>query len=143
GRVRPGTVIVDYSSPSCFDRDRAMRRFAESGDILFASGGSVRPRGQSNWMMTLPPELLAMARDGGLQALMPASTAITGCVLSSLLPVSAGLPATLGEVTIQECREHWQAFAALGVEAAPLHCGTWTPTPADIMRFRTNVQAAA
>jgi amino acid adenylation domain-containing protein len=142
-RLRSGTIIVDDSFPLCFDVDRAMRRFATAGDILFAAGGSVRLNEDIDWTLMLPPDLLSFAQNGGMQSMLPSSAAITGCILSSLLPISAGVPATLGEVTIEECRGHWQALAALGIDAAPLHCGSWVPTQADITRFGTSVIEAA
>jgi hypothetical protein len=89
--------------------------------------------------LALPPELMPFARDSRLQAMLPSSTAVTGCLLSSLLPDVTSLAPTLGDVTAQECRQHWQAFAALGIDAAPLHCSAWTPTPSDITRFKTSV----
>jgi amino acid adenylation domain-containing protein len=137
-RLRPGTVMIDDSFPLCFDLDRAVERSRRQGDILFAAGGSVRPRLPIEWTLALPPELLALARDSGARALLPSSEDITGCILASLLPVVTDLRPTLGTVTVEECRETWQVFARLGIGAAELHCGQWAPTPDEVARFRAN-----
>ena len=44
-QLRPGAIVVDDSFPLCFDLAAALRRFRQSGDILFASGGSVQVPG--------------------------------------------------------------------------------------------------
>ena len=142
-RLRPGTIIVDYSFPSCFDFDRAMRRFASAGDIMVTAGGTVRLAGQANWTFRLPAECMPFAQNGCRDSLLPSSTAMTGCILSSLLPISAGVPATRGEVTIEECRGYWTAMEALGIDAAPLHWGSWRPTDQDISQFQVARARAA
>jgi predicted amino acid dehydrogenase len=142
-RIQPGTAIIDDSFPLCFDLEKALRRQRTAGDIFVAAGGSVLPPGPIEWMLALPPGLMAFAGDSRLQALLPPSHIITGCMLASLLPAAAGVSSTLGEVTIEECHAYWQAFASLGIEAAPLHCGSWIPSAADITRFKTSLLEAA
>jgi hypothetical protein len=137
-RLRPGTVMIDDSFPLCFDLDRAIERSRRQGDILFAAGGSVRPRQPIEWTLALPPELLALAGDSGARELLPSSEAITACILASLLPFVTELRPTLGTVTVEECRETWGVFARLGIGAAELHCGHWAPTPDEVARFRAN-----
>jgi predicted amino acid dehydrogenase len=133
-RLRPGTILVDDSFPLCFDLDRAIHRLRTARDILFAAGGSVRPPGPVDWTLALPPELVRFARD--IRPMLPSAEMLPGCMLSALLPDATTVRPTRGEVTAQECLAYWEAFSDLGIDAAPLHCGAWTTTPADIARFR-------
>ncbi|MEC8907053.1 MAG: amino acid adenylation domain-containing protein, partial [Verrucomicrobiota bacterium] len=43
-KVRPGTMIVDYSFPSSFNLIDAARRTEQEGDLIFTSGGQLRLR---------------------------------------------------------------------------------------------------
>jgi hypothetical protein len=71
-------------------------------------------------------------------ALMPSARIITGCILSCVLPQATGLQPTIGGLAQQDCEAYWDAFARLRIEAAPLHCGSWVPTLADLVRFASN-----
>lgn len=135
-QLRPGAIIVDDSFPLCFDLAAALRRFRQAGDILFVSGGSVQVPGGVAWDIALPPAIPGFARNRIASALLPSETMITGCILSALLPQANGLRPTIGEATLDDCRDYFAAFATMGVTAAPLHCGAWFPSADDIDRFR-------
>jgi hypothetical protein len=45
------------------------------------------------------------------------------------------LKPTVGEASLDDCRDYFAAFATMGVTAAPLHCGGWFPSADDIDRF--------
>ena len=69
---------------------------------------------------------------------------ITGCILSALLPQVSELRPTIGEASVDDCRDYWNAFARLEIGAAPLHCGTWFVSAEDIDWFRTeSIRASA
>jgi hypothetical protein len=143
-QLRPGAIIVDDSFPLCFDLSSALRRFRQTGDILFAAGGSVQVPGGVSWDIALPSAIPGFARGRIASALAPSERMITGCILSALLPHANGLKATVGEASLEDCRDYWSAFATMGVTAAPLHCGAWFPTADDIDRFRVaSVRSAA
>jgi predicted amino acid dehydrogenase len=135
-RLRPGSIVVDDSFPLCFDFAAAQRRFAQAGDILFASGGSVAVPDGVRWDLALPSSIPGFARRQVAKYLLPPNDMITGCILSALLPQLRGLRPTVGSVTLEDCRAYWDGFAHIGVKAAPLHCGSWFPTTADLDRFR-------
>ncbi|MGH6771548.1 MAG: amino acid adenylation domain-containing protein [Xanthobacteraceae bacterium] len=137
-RLNRGSIVVDDSFPLCFDLQKARRRFESKADILCVAGGSVAPNSAIDWDLALPPGIATMVRDGA--ALRPPSAAITGCILSSLMPAS-GLRPTLGAVSLDDCRHYWDGFASLGIKAGPLHCGPWTLTTMDLHRFRSQDQA--
>ena len=73
------------------------------------------------------------------QAMLPSSDMITGCIVSSLLPAAEGFAPTIGPVTMDHCRAYWHGFQRLGLAAAPLHCGGWSPGASDLERFRAVV----
>ena len=142
-QLRPGAIIVDDSFPLCFDLAAALRRFRQAGDILFASGGSVQVPGGVKWDIALPPAIPGFARSRIASALLPSERMITGCILSALLPQANGLKPTIGEASVDDCRDYFAAFATMGVTAAPMHCGAWFPSAVDIDRFRAaSVRAA-
>jgi amino acid adenylation domain-containing protein len=135
-RLRPGTIVVDDSSPYCFDLAHAIRRMSVRGDVLLVDGGFVSPRGTLQWQMTLPANA-AVLGDHAEAAFLPDSRAITGCILSSLLLQAAGAPATIGPVDVATCRNHWLALERMGIGAAPLRCRSWSPSASYLEMFRT------
>jgi hypothetical protein len=137
-RLAPGSIIVDDSFPPCFDLAAAVRRFNTACDVLCVAGGSVRLPEPFKWELAVPPGAPAPLRIRQADALMPPARVITGCILSSVLPLSAGLQPTVGGLATQDCKAYWDGFARLGIEAAPLHCGSWMPTPADLLKFASN-----
>jgi hypothetical protein len=140
-RLKPGSIVVDDSFPLCFDLHKAKRRFDSAGDIVCVAGGMVALDKPIKWNLALPPGISAVAPGARGAALFPASTAITGCILSSLMP-AAGLRATVGAASFEDCVAYWDGFARLGIRAAPLHCGAWTLTARDLYRFRSQAAAA-
>jgi len=132
-KLRPGSIIVDDSFPFCFDYAAARRRFDLKADILCLSGGSVRPAGMLDWSFAALAEIRATS--GEMISFLPNNDMITGCIFSALLPSLAGVPPTLGPVSLQDCMKYWDAFERIGVSAPALHCGPWRPTAADLRRF--------
>jgi predicted amino acid dehydrogenase len=134
-RLKAGAIVVDDSFPLCFDLTAALRRFRQSGDILCVAGGSVDVPGGIKWDLALPSGIPGFARQQVAKLLLPSNRMITGCILSALLPQAQGLRPTVGSVTLDDCGAYWDGFARLGIKAAPLHCGPWFATAADIDRF--------
>jgi hypothetical protein len=60
--------------------------------------------------------------------LLPSTTAITGCMLSALLSKAHGATASIGPVSLDISKQHWDVLERLGIGAAPLRCGPW-PVP--------------
>ncbi|MFI5495888.1 amino acid adenylation domain-containing protein [Actinoplanes sp. NPDC051859] len=120
-RLRPGTVVVDDSFPHCFDTDRALSRMRVEGDILVVGGGLLHCGPATRVVAAgIPP----VARTG-----IPA--AIASCQLESLLHATTpGLPLVCGPVDADSAAAYWDALAAAGVRAAPLHLLDWVvPMP--------------
>ncbi len=134
-RLRPGSIVIDNSFPLCFDLQKARERIKARGDILCLSAGSVSVDAGVDWSFALPPRLQSLRRDELVRSMLPRNNMITGCMLSALLPTIAELSPTVGPVTAADCLRYWDGMKQLKVAAAPLHCGTWTATPADLARF--------
>ena len=66
---------------------------------------------------------------------------MTGCILSALLSQRHGVAATTGPVTLATCREHWQSLERMDIGAAPLRCGSWSPTDRYLAKFRKQSDA--
>jgi predicted amino acid dehydrogenase len=135
-RLAPGTVVIDDSFPHCFDVDEAIDRTRLRGDVLPVEGGLVSPVGAIEWTVTLPANIAAVLGHHYGAGLLPDSSAVTGCILSSLLSQTHGAPASTGPVSVTACRDHWQALNQLGIGAAPLRCGRWSPSDAYLDYFR-------
>jgi hypothetical protein len=134
-RLRPGSIVIDDSFPLCFDWPSAVQRIKARGDILCLSAGSVSVGDGVDWALALPPQVQSLRRDELVRSMLPRNDMITGCMLSALLPAIAELRPTLGPLTAPDGLRYWDAMKQLGVTAAPLHCGPWTATPADLARF--------
>jgi len=139
-RLKPGSIVVDDSFPLCFDLQKAKQRFDRAGDIVCVSGGSVALDSPITWNLAVPPGFTVAGSVKG-STLLPSSTAITGCILSSLMP-TLGLDPTIGAVSLSDCTSYWDGFARARIKAAPLHCGAWTLTARDLYRFRAQASAA-
>jgi predicted amino acid dehydrogenase len=134
-RLAPGTIVVDDSFPHCFDLDQAIGRMASRGDVLVVDGGLVSPPGTIEWSVNLPAGIAAVLGHHPEASLLPGSTSITGCILSSLLAQGDAALATPGPVSAATCRDHWQTLERMRIVAAPLGCGRWSASAAYLERF--------
>jgi amino acid adenylation domain-containing protein len=136
-RLRPGSIVVDGLFPLCFDPAAALRRFNNSADVLCLTGDSLRLGEQFKWTIALPPGIPTVLRNHPASGLLPPENIMTGCILSSILPGAAGLRPILGPPQASDIRAYWKAFKDLGLDAAPLHCGAWSPSHNEILKFKT------
>src|SRR5262245_18247678 len=134
-RLAPGTIVVDDSSPHCFDLEQATARMASRGDVLLVDGGLVSPPGSIEWSVNLPAGIAAVLGHHPEASLLPGSTSITGCILSSLLVQDAAAVATPGPVSVAACRDHWRTLERMRIGAAPLGCGRWSASTAYLEQF--------
>jgi hypothetical protein len=131
-RLRPGTLIIDDSSPHCFDRERAIQRLREREDILFTEGGMLRSPQPIHKLMYVPPIL---PRSEQLDAMITRNPSeIFGCIFSSLLSSrQEGIEPSLGIVDVRASSKHHTLLRQLGFEAADLHCEEFV-IPAESVR---------
>ena len=123
--LRPGTLVVDYSFPPVFRVDEAIKRFAESGDILFTTGGELRLPGVVGETIYLPEEVEDL--DEGVQGAFMKFLGsrdkheITGCVLVSLLTgMKPEVQPTLGTLRNEDALAHFRFLEEFGVLPARL-----------------------
>jgi predicted amino acid dehydrogenase len=134
-RLAPGTIVVDDSFPHCFDLEQAIGRMASRGDVLLVDGGLVSPPGTIEWSVNLPAGIAAVLGHHPEASLLPGSTSITGCILSSLLAQHDGALATAGPVSAATCRDHWRTLERMRIGAAPLGCGRWSASATYLDQF--------
>jgi predicted amino acid dehydrogenase len=134
-RLSAGTIVVDDSFPYCFDLDRAISRMSSRGDVLLVDGGLVSPPGTIEWSVNLPAGIAAVLGHHPEASLLPGSTSITGCILSSLLAQDAAALAAAGPVSAATCRNHWRTLERMRIGAAPLGCGRWSASTAYLEQF--------
>lgn len=136
-RVQPGTLIVDDSGPHCFSVPLAIERFERQADILFTEGGVMQSPNPFKYTIHYPPQLaqrLSLTEIFG--DTFADSTSITGCVFSSLLSASFGLPSTTGIIKASETIQHYKLLSELGFEGSQLHCEGYVLAQEAIEKFR-------
>jgi predicted amino acid dehydrogenase len=135
-RLMPGTIVVDDSFPHCFDFEEAIGRMSSRGDVLLVDGGLVSPPGTIEWSVNLPAGIAAILGHHHPEAsLLPGSTSITGCILSSLLAQHDVALAAPGPVSAATCRDHWRTLERMRIGAGPLGCGRWSASAAYLDQF--------
>jgi len=136
-RLTPGTVLVDDSFPPCCDPAQAVARMRTAGDLLIVGGGLLRC-GTVTHTSRLP---LPKPVRNQLLTQLPEGT-LPSCQLEALL--CAKLPGrvtpTLGPVRPAAARAVWEALPEAGLEAAPLHLGSYRPGPAELKHLRRAVE---
>ena len=136
-RVQPGTLIVDDSGPHCFSVPSAIERFQRQADILFTEGGVMQSPNPLKHTIHYPPHLAQRLRLAEfLGDSFVDSTRITGCVFSSLLSASFGLPSTTGIVEAKDAIQHYHLLSDLGFQGSQLHCEGYVLPQEAIEKFR-------
>lgn len=136
--LRPGTVVVDDSSPHCFSLDAAHARTGRVGDVVFVEAGLVESPGQISRLQYWPPEFAALLDSPSVRRfLSPDPRGIPGCVLSGLL--SAQFPEladTVGPVDPEVAGRHLETLQRLGFRGGRPRCGDEPMTDAYLAGFR-------
>lgn len=124
-KLRPGSVLVDYSFPPSFRVSDALKRFEHQNDVLFTTGGELSFSDPIRETVYLPSR--ARELTGNLDprqlAMMAGRNAreITGCVVVSLLTdMERDVKATLGPVAKEDVLAHYQFLAKQGFKPARL-----------------------
>lgn len=136
-QVGPGTLLVDDSGPHCFSTPLAIERFQRQSDILFTEGGVLQSPKLIRSTIHFPSQVvdrLNLAEFINSAWLDPAN--ITGCVLSSLLSASFGLPPTIGMIGVENALQHYHLLAELGFQGSQLHCEGYVLPQEAIAKFR-------
>jgi hypothetical protein len=135
-QIRSETILVDDSSPHCFNSKQAIRRFQEQGDILMTEGGVLKAPVTMREIRYIPHWAPAdAAQYPDLWDFRP--NEITGCMLSGLLSVRyPDLPPTLGLTKPEESARHYRQLTALDFQGAPLHCEDYRLDEKIIALFR-------
>ncbi|NEP86223.1 MAG: amino acid adenylation domain-containing protein [Okeania sp. SIO2C2] len=137
-QVKPGTLIVDDSSPHCFSVEKAIQRFQEREDILFSEGGMLRSPFPIKTTVYLPPSVEKIMNNAQRAAVFNSNPFnIMGCVFSSLLSSEfEQLEPTVGICDGEESQLHYQILQELEFEAGDLHCEHYVLPAKSIANFR-------
>lgn len=139
-KLRPGSVLVDYSFPPSFRVADALRRFEHQNDVLFTTGGELSFTDPIRETVYLPSR--AKQLTGNLDprqlAMMAGRNAreITGCIVVSLLTdLDRDVKATLGPVSKADVLAHYQFLAKQGFKPARLQMQRYFLDPKKVESF--------
>lgn len=106
-RLRPGTVLIDDSAPHCVDKDAAVQRVIEAGDLFCIEGGELRTPGETEEHRYVPGWASHEFGTDAVDDWFSHNTfTIGGCVLSAALAARHAMPLTIGPVTVEHARAH-------------------------------------
>jgi hypothetical protein len=138
-RLQPGTLVIDYSAPRCFDVGAAASRAARAGDILCINGGllaSATPIAETRYLprfaaQLLPTELLDLV-------LAVNASEVASCQLAALVSGDdAPLAPVIGEPSAAACHDHLDLIRRLGYSATPIACDDLTYDDGYLDTFRS------
>lgn len=137
-KLKPGTMIVDDSSPHCFAPETAIQRFEEQADILFTEGGVTQSPHPIQETLHLPDYFKNKLRTKEVQNLLKRNPfEITGCIFSSLLSsLFKQLKPTVGLVEESQSVLYYKTLESLNFQAANLHCENYMLATDTITNFR-------
>ena len=117
GSLAPGTVVIDDSFPRAFDDREAIARMEGQGDVLLVGGGML-DAGELRRESPFPQADALRERFGARW--------LPGCHAEALLIAARPeLGPTVGPVELPRALSVWDAAAAAGLRAPPLHLGAW------------------
>ena len=118
-KLSPGTIVVDDSSPHCFDVEKAHARQSKLTDLLITEGGILKGQTEIRETRYHPPIM------SKLEPHLPGiftkrnSKEITSCILSSLLSQKfKNAPTTTGKVLVQDSLAHIEQLESLGFSSS-------------------------
>jgi hypothetical protein len=129
-RFSSGAILVDDSQPWCWSREHATSRFEEKRDLLCLEGGlldgSALGTETNISSMGFSPDPCQSHRN-----------TLWSCVGEGLLLLQdRQLPPTLGQVKLESMLTYQESMQASGIVPAPLQCGGYLYSTADLLDFR-------
>lgn len=118
-RLRPGTILVDDSAPHCVDKEAAVRRVRQHGDLYCIEGGELCAPAATEELRYVPGWA---GREFGADAVDDWFShnpfTIGGCVLSAALAAKYAMPLTIGPVTSAHAEAHLHLLRRLRFTAS-------------------------
>jgi predicted amino acid dehydrogenase len=143
--LAPGAILVDDSSPHCFDVAAAIARFEAHADILFTEGGILHAPDQIREIRYMPRDPESSVFFTSLQRFDRAPDELLGCLFSGLLNERfKDLPLILGPVDAASGVKTFDRLRETGF-AAPtrLSCLNYRLSLTLLERFRHNHAATS
>ena len=140
GKLPSGAIIVDYSFPPSFRIADAVRRFEETNDLLFTTGGELHLDETIKETIYLPQQAQALSSliDNRHITLLAGRDPkeITGCIVVSLLTnLQKDVKPTQGPVSPEDVLAHYQFLAKRGFKPARLQMHRYFLDPKRISKF--------
>ncbi|MEV4923033.1 amino acid adenylation domain-containing protein [Streptomyces roseoverticillatus] len=126
--LRPGAMLVDDSIPPCYDRDAALARIEEKGDLLFGQGDVIECATPMQKVFGWPPLMYELAGEEGVDwfaANTPdafSTTQITSSVLSNVLVAQEGIGPVTGPSDPDLAYRHVEVLRKNGYVGGPPQC---------------------
>ncbi len=123
-RLEAGTILVDDSSPHCFDMLKAIKRMEEKGDILVTEGGVLKSPYPLKQTFYIPKGIEKVMRMPDMSIESEYNPYhIMGCIFSSLLTSKYDdISCNIGDVHIKDSCNTYQTLLNLGFYSAKPHC---------------------
>jgi amino acid adenylation domain-containing protein len=127
-KLRPGAMLVDDSIPPCYDRDVALARIADKGDLLFGQGDVIECATPMQKVFGWPPLMYELAGEEGVDwfaANTPdafSTTQITSSVLSNVLVAQEGIGPVTGPSEPDRAYRHAEILRKNGYFGGPPQC---------------------
>ncbi|WP_084262886.1 non-ribosomal peptide synthetase [Actinomadura formosensis] len=140
-KLRPGAMLVDDSIPPCYDRDAAMARIEEKGDLLFGQGDVIEGAAPMHKIFGWPPMMYELAGEEGVDwfaANTPdafSTTQITSSVLSNVLVAQEGIGPVTGPSQPERASGHLEVLRRNGYVGGPPQCDGVMIPEESIARF--------
>lgn len=119
--LEPGTILIDYSIPRCFSREKAIKRLESRQDILFSDGGALHTDKTMQKEYYIPEQIDLSAFDQIYHHFL-SETEITGCILSGLMIAKSNLNPIIGQVSPEDCLVHYKVLKENGFSGPMPQC---------------------
>jgi len=114
--LRPGTIVVDVSTPRSFDTEAAVRRVWERGDVLFAEGALLQAPAPFEKIACVP-ELAAPFRDALVGRFTRRAARVTAAAALAAL-LETGEEKAISESILDDAKRQLERLRELGFAAA-------------------------
>lgn len=134
--LAPGTIIVDDTSPHCFDVISAVSRFEKQKDILFSEGGVLNTPFPLKETIYIPSAIESEVSSKLLDKNYDPHN-IMGCIFSSLLTSKyEEIKLNIGEVNVDDSYNNYKVYKEIGFRGSMPHCGDYILDSEIINKFR-------
>jgi hypothetical protein len=116
--LRSGAIVVDASTPRCFDTEAAVRRTWDRGDVLFTEGGLLQASAPFV-KIAFVPDVATQFRDNLVGRFTRRGAQITTAgALAALFAAADGVGEKSGDAARVDAKRYWTRLRELDFTAA-------------------------